>query len=456
MVNNWLTPMKTTKSRASFIILSVCCSLINLGQQTDSCNLLIRASEKGQIEIIRLLINQGIDPNCRGMHQYTPLIAAAKYNHIDAVILLCRNNADINARSEFLDPDEAFTPLLWAIVNDNIFMTEFLLDNGADPNLSDGWGNTPLKHAATLGSLPLVRLLVAKGANIGHRRNPGGRSAIFDAMLKANMPIVEFLIQNGEDPKIEDSNGVDLLMVAANTANIDGVKYLIEQGIDLHNRTRFGTTAMHLAAGHDSAEGFSVVSYLIEMGGDISARDEHGETPLMVAANHGAVDAARILLEKGANVNEKNEKGQSPIHFAARGIRPEKKNEIVNLLLARGAYVNAADNEGCTPLMVASKYPEVQLIESLIKQGAKVDLQDQEGWTALMYAAYWNRVGVIKLLINRGADTHIKTSSGKTALSIAEDTTRSQEAYDFLKSLIYRDFSGQKPSISTDKNKSAD
>jgi ankyrin repeat protein len=446
--------MKTIKMSASIIILAVCCSLINQGQQTDSCDLMIQASEKGQIEIIRLLINQGINTNCRGLHQYTPLLAAAKHNHIDIVKLLCRNNADINARSEFLDPDEAFTPLLWAIVNDNALMAEFLLDNGADPNLSDGWGNTPLKHAATIGSLPLVKLLVAKGANIGYRRNPGGRSAIFDAMLRANLPMVEFLIQNGEDPKIKDSNGMDLLMVASNTANIDGVKYLIEKGVNLHNRTRFGTTAMHLAAGHDSAAGLSVLSYLIGMGGDISARDERGETPLMVAANHGAVGAARILLEKGASVNEKNEEGLAPMHFAARGVRLEKKNEIVSLLLARGAYVNAADNEGCTPLMVASKYPEVQLIELLINHGAQIDAQDQDGWTALMYAAYWNRVGVIKVLINRGADTHIKTSTGKTALSIAEDTTRSREAHELLKRLIYRDSPGQQASNPTDRNKS--
>lgn len=419
----------------ALLIISAFCSLLNLGQTKDSCVLLIQAAETGQIEKVKLLLGRGVDINCRGPHQYTPLIAAAKSNHIEIVKLLCAHNANVNAKGEFADPEVDYTPLLWAIENCNLGMAELLLDHGADVNLADSWEDTPLIHAVRKGSLPLVKLLVANGAVVTYRRKASGRTAIFGALGHGNFSIVEFLVQSGEDPRTKDSDGWDLLMVASNASDLKAVKYLLDKGVDINNRAENGTTAMHLAAQHDSEDGLAVLNSLIKMGGNIMARDDFGITPFMEATHQGAAGAARILIEKGAKVNDVDKEDLTPLHLAVRGWWPAKKPEIVDLLLANGACVNARDKEGLTPLMVASGYSETQPIRALISHGAEIDAQDERGWTSLMYAASENQVGVIRLLVDHGADLNLRTTSGKTALKIAEDKERNREAYELLKSL---------------------
>jgi ankyrin repeat protein len=44
-------------------------------------------------------------------------------------------------------------------------MVRFFIENGVDVNATDKFGNTPLQFAAAAGNLPMVKLLLAKGAN---------------------------------------------------------------------------------------------------------------------------------------------------------------------------------------------------------------------------------------------------------------------------------------------------
>jgi ankyrin repeat protein len=429
--------VKAVYSRIAMSLIIICSPFI-LRQTTNLCLKLFQAIENGEIEKVKVLVDQGVDVNCRGPYKQSPLIVAVRKNQLEIAELLCSNNADLNAKSEFADPMSDYTPLMWAIDGQNVRMAEYLLAKGADVNIHDSWGNSPLILAASKDNLPLVKLLVLKGAAVTYRRKPGSRSAIFEAVQNGNISIVELLTQYGEDPKTKDSNGWTLLMWAVHACRPNLVGYFLDKGIDVNSKGEMGTTAMHLAAKHDSAAGVGILTRLIRAGGELNSRDILGETPLMAAAHEGATEAAKVLIDHGAKVDDRNVDGKTPLHLAARKWRPTKNEDIVEILLEKGALVNIADKDGITPLMVASLNASATSIRALLKGGAYINSQDNKGWTALMYAASENQVENIKLLFDNGADPSIRSIKGNTALQIAGAKKGTREACSLLRTLSSR------------------
>lgn len=402
----------------------------------DQCSPLIQAAEFGQVDKVNQLINQGIDVDCRGPLQYTALIAASKANRLEVVKFLCSKHADANARTQFRKPEEAYSALLWAIENENMAIAKVLLENGADPNLADGWGEIPLTHAVWKKSLPLVELLLGSGADVLYRREADGRSVLFDAMFKRDISIIESLIKHRADPKIRDSDGWNLIMIASQASYFEGVKFGVVKGIGINDRTKSGITAIHLAVMHKSDDNIAILEYLIRMGGDISAKDDLGTTPLIQASQVGAAKALKILIEKGANVNDRDAFGSTALHYAAKGSGSAEDEESLVALICRGAKIEARDKAGSTPFIVASKSNKVRLLNALIRNGANVNAQDNYGWTALMFATRDNHIEIMRLLLDEKADMNLKTLSGQTALSIAEGSAQNREAYELLKSRV--------------------
>jgi uncharacterized protein len=322
-------------------------------RSVDNCASLIQAAEHGLVAKVNALISQGIDIDCRGPLQNTALIAASKANRLEVVKLLCSKHANPNARTQFRDPEEAYSALLWAIENENIAIAELLLVNGADPNLADGWGEIPLTHAVWKKNVPLIELLLRSGADVLYRREVDGRPVLFDAMLKGDLSILESLIKHGADPKLKDSDGWNLIMIASNASYFEGVKFGVARGIGINDRTKSGITAIHLAIMHDSCENLAILEFLIGRGADISVKDDLGTTPLIQASKVGAAKALKILIRSGANVNTQDNNGWTALMFAAK----DNQIEILRLLLDGKADLSLKTLAGQTAMSIAKESP---------------------------------------------------------------------------------------------------
>ncbi len=118
---------------------------------------------------------------------------------------------------------------------------------------------------------------------------------------------------------------------------------------------------------------------------------------------------AELLINRGAHVNEGNKSGMTPLHLAARG----NNKELVKLLLANKADVNAKDNFGETPLYGAAwngesatwrKNKDKDIAELLINHGADINVvSERTEATPLRYAVWSGSRDVAKLLIDKGA-----------------------------------------------------
>jgi hypothetical protein len=79
----------------------------------------------------------------------------------------------------------------------------FLLGKGANPDIRDNNGNTPLIIAAQLGFSEGVELLLQQGASINQGNN-SGETPLIVATQQRNVPLVRLLVTNGADPRKAD------------------------------------------------------------------------------------------------------------------------------------------------------------------------------------------------------------------------------------------------------------
>ena len=181
-----------------------------------------KAVREGDLEATKQLIEKenGVDINTEKIGSQSAILVAARKGHIDIVKLLLENGADVNAKSsDSLTWFSGWTPLISACENGHFETAKLLIENGADVNASSKSGWTALMSAARGGYFNIVELLVENGADVNAINEIGWtpvRVAAYYGYAKRygygeNEEIVKFLVKNGADILIEDSNIIIIL-----------------------------------------------------------------------------------------------------------------------------------------------------------------------------------------------------------------------------------------------------
>jgi ankyrin repeat protein len=153
------------------------------------------ASQKGNLETIHTILNQGLNPDAKDKFGNTALIYAVDSGHKEIVKLLLSSKANPN----ICEQNGGQPPLFLAVGNDNKEITQMLLDAGADINYQiPASGITALMMASGYGSPELVRLLLAKGGN-PKLKAVKGDTALEQAVFEGYCDVVELLINGGAD-----------------------------------------------------------------------------------------------------------------------------------------------------------------------------------------------------------------------------------------------------------------
>lgn len=130
-------------------------------------NALHAAASGGNEDIILFLLEQGLPINSRTPQGWTPLFVAVRDGQAEAAKLLVFKKADLNVPS-----DLGATALTMAVTQPfetekaRLNLLEYMLKRGADANLADKYGHTPLYYASLRGNGEAVKLLVEYGAKI--------------------------------------------------------------------------------------------------------------------------------------------------------------------------------------------------------------------------------------------------------------------------------------------------
>lgn len=120
---------------------------------------LMRSARDGEVGELRRLVSGGVSPNVRDVGGFTPLMAAVVNDQVPAARVLLERGAAINARAH-----GGITALMLAVINDRPDAMTLLLERGADVNAQSGTGWTALTFAVWKGDAGLVRTLLSHGA----------------------------------------------------------------------------------------------------------------------------------------------------------------------------------------------------------------------------------------------------------------------------------------------------
>lgn len=126
-----------------------------------SLTCLMKASINNHIDIVNTLLRFGANPRIKTDRCESSLTLAVMQGHLEICEKLIIAQANVNE----IDLRKR-TPLLKAALhNSNFDLIKLLMDNGANPEIADDQGNTPLHAAAQRGSVVVADYLVSLGAN---------------------------------------------------------------------------------------------------------------------------------------------------------------------------------------------------------------------------------------------------------------------------------------------------
>jgi ankyrin repeat protein len=336
--------------------------------------------------------------------------------------LLLTAGADPNAR-----PTWGGGALHWAVGSAHAtVLIPVLVAAGADPNLGDEQGRSPLMAVMRVHSEPgperltkLQTLLVA-GADI-NARDAHGRAALHHAGQRhASEPEVRALLAAGADPNAPDAHHRTPLMALVDAAdlykNLPAVRALIEAGADVHARDDGGMTVLGHAVDryHIWAEGEPEVAAVLRAAGATDAGLR--EVELRRAAAAGDRDRVRALIADGADVNVMTwgeEYGtrpseavcDGPVGTALTAAVAAGHVEVVRDLLAAGARVDLPSVSEAHPgvsLIASAAHGPPEVVGALLAAGADAHAPDAFGRTPLLYAARAQNRPVVDLLLAAG------------------------------------------------------
>ncbi|XP_008054854.1 ankyrin repeat family A protein 2 [Carlito syrichta] len=109
--------------------------------------------------------------------------------------------------------EEGFTPLMWAAAHGQIAVVEFLLQNGADPQLLGKGRESALALACSKGYTDIVKMLLDCGVDVNEYDWNGGTPLLY-AVHGNHVKCVKMLLENGADPTIETDSGYNSMDLA--------------------------------------------------------------------------------------------------------------------------------------------------------------------------------------------------------------------------------------------------
>lgn len=273
-------------------------------------------SEK--IEIIKLLLAHGAEPEGVDENKRDSLAIAKHRNYIEIVKLLEKFRAERIAKQNKY-------ALLEAIRNQDVKKVKLYLDKKVNPNSLLENGESLLNYAVTSQNIAIVKLLLEYGAN-PNTANELGTNALMRVIRSGNVKIFNLLIDYGINVNQTDLKGRTALFYAVENNSNNMLNTLLNSGISIDVTDNYGATAFLYAC---TLGNIPACKILMQSGCQISNADLYGNTALHIAAQKSITILARMLIENGnIDITAKNNSGKTALYYAQKN----NNQEIIDML----------------------------------------------------------------------------------------------------------------------------
>jgi ankyrin repeat protein len=262
-----------------------------------------------------------------------------------------------------LAQDSGPPAIMRAVVYEKADSVKTLLQKGADPNAKDARDATALMWA--IPDLAKVRALVAAGADVNARSSNRGLTPLLIASsYPGTVEILKLLLAKGADLRARTKSGQSALTLAATSADVTVVRFLVESGLVPNETAAAGPTAGRVLSGASLARRYTpTLDYLRSQGVKIRPQDL-----TRLSTHETKVVASFTSLMDDVNSTSGRFRLTPLINAAASEDAPLS---TLQLLLDKGANPNLADSEGETALDWAMHRSDRARIALLQKFGAK-------------------------------------------------------------------------------------
>ncbi len=381
--------------------------LISLAAAQPSMTLIEAVKNNDSVLVKKIITKNKVnDIDERSM---TALHWASGNGNVEMVKILIDNGANVNAQEK-----SGYTPLHFAAGKGFNDVISVLVKSGADINKPAADNSTPLHFSAECDQTGSVNLLVKLSANVNAQESSGKRVLHIISKSKSDSTETVFLlIKAGADVNALDTEENTALHYSLAAKSGPNSKMLLASGADVKIKNKKKETSLHAGASLIDAG----VSKMLLNSEIMNSKDESGITPLQTAAEYNNMDILKPLLALGADPNLADNTGKTPLHKAAK----KGNKEILKELLDFKADLEAKDNSGFTALHFAASNDEADSLGFLLKSGIKnINLKDSLGRTALMIAVMKNSEGALRELIKSKADVNDGDNEGKMPLTVAK------------------------------------
>nr|XP_040028197.1 ankyrin repeat and SOCS box protein 10 isoform X1 [Gasterosteus aculeatus aculeatus] len=209
---------------------------------------------------------------------------------------------------------------------------------------------TPLHITASRGFTDCLRLLLQRGADVDLA--PGGTTALHESCENCQPECTKLLLIHGANANAVTEDGLMPLHFCTSPESLECAKNLLQYGAAINGRTLDeNDTPLHVAASNGLP---GHAQLYLRYGAAVDKQNNEGLTPLIAACSQPQearelerfFKVCQVLLEAGADVHTVDQDKHTPLHMACKNANPD----VVDLLLANGACVNDMEYGGEAPM----------------------------------------------------------------------------------------------------------
>ncbi len=379
-------------------------------KQTRGMMPLHYAAWKGNVEIVKLLLDHGADLHETIVEQ-SVIHFAARSENVEVVSILLDKGADVNAKG-FME----VTPLMYAAARNDLKMARFLLERSADIQQKDIQGFTALYHAVENGSPEIIDFLISRGANVNEasKTSYGYETPLYHAMLRGRIDNAILLVTKyNANVNTQTADGSTPLHLAVYKGQKEMVDVLLQNKSNPLTKDAKGLTPIELL--NESTPNREEIQQLFalyspdslnaKLASDKKIQDAKLRDKLFKDMDSLNITEIKTVIENGLNIEEKNQLLYNSF--------VSKRYDIAELLLENGASPNI-DELGTPLIIVATSEERYDFVKLLLKYNVNLNVADEDGFTPLHMAIYLGYTRLETLLRQNGADPNIKNKYGIT------------------------------------------